>query len=82
MINAFVLITVPAKRSGGVVEELRKYQQIREAFAVYGEADVVARVEVASLQELDTIVMDVIQGYAEVKTTRTYVAIEKLRWEK
>lgn len=82
MITAFVLITVPAKSSGGVVQELRKHSEIVEACAIYGETDVLAKVQTSSLPELDRLVMDVIQGNPEVKTTRTYVVIEALHWNR
>jgi DNA-binding Lrp family transcriptional regulator len=76
MVTAFVLMTVPAKRSGAVVKALRKLPGVREAAAVYGETDIVAKVEAKTLPELDKL----IQGSPEVKSTRTFVAVEKLHW--
>jgi DNA-binding Lrp family transcriptional regulator len=82
MVTAFVLITVPVKRSGPVVKALRKFSEIKEAAAVYGETDIVAKVQAASLPELDRLIMEKIQGSPEVKSTRTFVAVEKLHWER
>jgi DNA-binding Lrp family transcriptional regulator len=50
--------------------------------AVYGEADVVAKIKVASQGDLDRIVMDVIRGNPDVQSTRTLVVIEKFHWER
>ena len=80
MVTAFVLITVPAKRSSAVVEDLRKFAEVKEAAAVYGETDVIAKVQTPSLQDLDKLIMENIQGSADVKSTRTFVAVEKLHW--
>lgn len=80
MVTAFVLLTVPAKRSGAVVKALRKLPGVREAAAVYGETDIVAKVEAKTLPELDRLIMEKIQGSPEVKSTRTFVAVEKLHW--
>ncbi|MBI5420176.1 MAG: Lrp/AsnC ligand binding domain-containing protein [Deltaproteobacteria bacterium] len=82
MVTAFVLLNVPAKSSGEVVKELRKHHEIREACAVYGEADVMIKIQAASLEELDRLVMEVIQGDPNVRSTRTYLGIESLHWEK
>ncbi len=82
MITAFVLITVPPKRSGEVVEAIRKYPEVREAAAVYGDTDIIAKIQAPSLIELDQVIMDSIQGNLDVKTTRTYLVIEKLHWSR
>ncbi len=80
MITAFVLITVPSKRSAEVVESLRKHPEVQEAAAVYGDTDIIVKVQAQSLLEIDRAIMDGIQGDPEVKTTRTYLVIEKLHW--
>ncbi len=82
MVAAFVLVEVPAKRSGAVVEYLSKYPEIKEAAAVYGDTDVVAKVQAASPEGLDRLIMDVIQGNPDVQSTRTLVVIEKYHWTK
>jgi DNA-binding Lrp family transcriptional regulator len=82
MITAFVLITVPSKRSGEVVEALRKHPEIQEASAVYGDTDVIAKIRAQSLIELDRVIMDGIQSSPDVKTTRTYLVVENLHWQK
>ncbi len=82
MITAFVLITVPSKRSGEVVEALRKHPEVQEAAAVYGDTDVVVKVQAQSLVEIDQVIMDGIQANPDVKTTRTYLVIEKLHWKR
>jgi len=82
MITAFVLITVPSKRSGEVVESLRKHPEVQEAAAVYGDTDVIIKVQAQSLVEIDRVIMDGIQADPDVKTTRTYLVIEKLHWKR
>ncbi len=77
VVTAFALIEVPAKRSSAVVEYLSKHPEIKEAAAVYGETDVIAKVQTASPEELDRVIMDIIQGNPDVQSTRTLVVIEK-----
>jgi len=82
MITAFVLITVPSKRSGEVVDSLRKHPEVQEAAAVYGDTDVIAKVQAQSLLDVDRVIMDGIQANPDVKATRTYLVIEKLHWQR
>jgi DNA-binding Lrp family transcriptional regulator len=84
LVTAFVLITVPANRSGDVVRILMdEYQEfVTEAAAVYGETDVIARVETPSVQKLHEVVMDKIQNLPNVRTTRTFIIIPQLHEKK
>jgi DNA-binding Lrp family transcriptional regulator len=82
MITAFVLITVPPKRSGEVVEALRKHTEVQEVASVYGDTDIIAKIQAPSLMELDQVIMEGIQSNGDVKTTRTYVVIQKLHWKR
>jgi DNA-binding Lrp family transcriptional regulator len=74
-VTAFVLITVPAQKSGDVVRLLmEKYPEfVVEAAAVYGEADVIAKVEIPSVERLHDLVMTNIQNLPNVRVTRTFI---------
>ncbi len=82
MITAFILITVPTKRAAEAIEALRKFPQVQEAAAVHGDTDIIAKVQAASLMEIDQVIMENIQGSIDVNTTRTYLVIEKLHWKR
>lgn len=79
-VSAFVLITVPANKSGDVVRILMdNYQDfVTEAAAVYGEADVIAKVTTPSIEKLHELVMDKIQNIPNVRVTRTFIIIPQL----
>ena len=79
-VSAFVLITVPAQKSGDVVSLLmEKYPEfVVEAAAVYGEADVIAKVETPSVELLHELVMNKIQDLPNVRVTRTFIIIPQL----
>lgn len=72
-VSAFVLITVPAQKSGDVVRLLmERYPEfVVEAAAIYGEADVIAKVETPSIESLHDLVMNNIQNLPSVSVTRT-----------
>jgi DNA-binding Lrp family transcriptional regulator len=80
VVSAFVLITVPANRSGDIVRILMESHKefVIEAAAVYGEADVIARVEAPSIARLHQLVMEDIQNLPNVRVTRTFIIIPQL----
>ena len=80
VVRAWVLIKVPAKQLDGLVEELRKFPGIVEASAIYGETDVIAKIEVPDSAALDELVVHKIQGIEVVESTRTFIAIGGLHW--
>jgi DNA-binding Lrp family transcriptional regulator len=53
-------------------------EYVTEAAAVYGEADVIAKVETPSVQKLHELVMDSIQNLPNVRVTRTFIIIPQL----
>jgi DNA-binding Lrp family transcriptional regulator len=79
---AYVLITVPAKQLSGVLERLRAFDGVSEASVIYGETDIIAKLEVADQDELDDLIIQRIQGLPEVEATRTFIAVGNLRWQR
>jgi DNA-binding Lrp family transcriptional regulator len=79
-VAAFVLITVPANKSGDIVQMLWDEfpEFIKEAAAIYGEADVIAKVETPSIDQLHQLVMNKIQNLPNVSVTRTFIIIPQL----
>ena len=80
--KAWVLIKVPAKQIGGLVDELRTYPGVVEASAIYGETDVIAKVEVPDLDALDELVLRRIQSIEAVESTRTFIAAGAMQWQR
>lgn len=81
-LQAYLLIKVPAKHAGGVLEELRGYPGVVEASVIYGETDIIARVSVDGQDELDELVIEKIQGLPVVESTRTFLVVRKLHWSR
>jgi DNA-binding Lrp family transcriptional regulator len=79
---AYVLIRVPAKHVGGLLEELRKYEYVREVSAIYGETDVIAKVVVPNQEALDDLIINKIQEIPVVESTRTFIAIGGMHWSR
>ncbi len=81
-LQAYVLIKVPAKQAGGVLEQLKQFPGVAEAGVVYGETDIVARLAVDSQDELDDLILNQIQGLPAVESTRTFIVVGRLQWRR
>jgi DNA-binding Lrp family transcriptional regulator len=82
VMRAWVLIKVPAKQIGALIEELQSYPGIVEAAGIYGETDVIAKIEVPGQDALDDLVVKRIQSIEAVVSTRTFIAIGGMHWER
>ena len=79
---AYVLMVVPGKDVSEVMEQLKSFEEVKEASTVYGESDVIARVETADQEELDALVMETFHEIPAVESTRTFVVIQNLHWSR
>ena len=71
---------VPAKHVDGILERLREFEGIREAAVIYGETDIIAKLEVPDQPALDELVIRKIQSLPEVEATRTFLAVGGMHW--
>jgi len=58
-IVAYVILVVEAGREYEVLRRLMEMDAVSEARVVYGEYDIVARLEVSDLSELERVVMSI-----------------------
>lgn len=79
---AYVLIKVPAKHADSVLEQLRQFPGIVEAAVVYGETDIITKIAVPSQAELDDLVIRRIQGLPQVESTRTFIVVGGMHWQR
>ncbi len=75
MVEAFVLITAKPGAETNLVERLRALEEVENAWAVYGEYDVIALITVDNLRNLDSFVTDKVRRLAEVQFTSTMICI-------
>lgn len=77
---AYLLIKAPGKDVAEVLRRLDEIEQVVEAGAVYGESDIIARVEASSQEMLDHVVMGQLHEIEAVESTRTYIVVGGTRW--
>ena len=80
--QAYLIMKVPGKGVGRVMEALKGIDSIKEASTVYGESDIIAKVQVDNQEDLDSLVINRIHGIPDVESTRTFIVIRNLHWSR
>ena len=73
---AFVLINAEIGSEDDVLGELRRLDNVKESYVVYGVYDIVAKVEADSMDKLKEIVTWKIRRLDKVRSTLTMIVVE------
>lgn len=80
--KAFVLISLSDRSERNVVSELKSYPEIRNAYILFGEWDIMAEVDVNSPEQLGTFVLNNIRSRNDVKLTSSMIVAANFSWQK
>ena len=73
---AFILVNAETGSEDEVVAELRKIENVKESYTVFGVYDVVAKVEAESMDKLTETITWKIRRLDKVRSTLTMIVIE------
>jgi len=73
---AFVLINAEIGGETEVIEELKKLENVKEAYLVYGVYDIIAKAEAESMEKLKEIITWKIRRLDKVRSTLTMIVME------
>lgn len=76
MVMAYLLILVKPGEETTVVEKLNQMDEVKMTDVVYGEYDVIAKVEVPDMGALQKFLMEKIRKIDEIERTSTMIAIK------
>ncbi len=76
MLTCFVLINVEAKMENAVYDALAKVKQIEGIREVFGQYDLIARMETRNLKEMRKLVIDRVRSVPGVIATTTLITSE------
>ncbi len=71
--KAFVLISLLEQSERNVLSELKSYPEIKNAYILFGEWDILAEIDVTSPEALGTFVMDNIRSRNDVRLTSSMI---------
>jgi len=75
LVTAFVLVLTTAGKERETLEKLKEIPEVKEAYVVYGEYDLLLKVEAETLKALDDVIMGKIRRLPEVQLTSTLIAV-------
>jgi DNA-binding Lrp family transcriptional regulator len=76
---AYVLITTEAGAVSSVIESLKKIDNVKETYIVYGVYDIVAIVKAETMDKLEEIVTWNLRNLDKVRSTLTMIVVEDIK---
>ncbi len=74
---AFVLVNVEAGTDKEVLDNIRKVQEVKQAYMVYGVYDIIVMLESDTLEKLRETVTKKIRQLDKVRSTMTMIVMEQ-----
>ncbi|NJE08342.1 Lrp/AsnC family transcriptional regulator [Thermococcus sp. M39] len=71
---AFILITAQNGRENEIAENLKKIPEVKEAYVLYGDYDVIAKVEVEDLKRLNELRNEILKENRGILYTETLIS--------
>tara|TARA_Y100000310_G_scaffold344910_1_gene460435 strand:+ start:484 stop:711 length:228 start_codon:yes stop_codon:yes gene_type:complete len=75
MVTAFVLIMTKTGKEKEVISQLQQTSGINEAWAVYGDYDIIAKATVENLDVLNTLLLQEIRAIQNISMTSTLIGL-------
>jgi DNA-binding Lrp family transcriptional regulator len=69
--TAFVFITVKPGREKEVLSRLRKIKNVTESFELYGDYDIVVKLETEEKERLQAIITQQVRSISDIENTST-----------
>lgn len=75
--KAFVLISLLERTERNVLSELKSYPEVKNAYILFGEWDILAEIDISSPEALGTFVINNIRSRNDVKLTSSLIVAAK-----
>lgn len=75
--KAFVLISLKEGNERELLEDLKELKEVKNAYILFGEWDLIAEVELRSAEELGSFVMEKIRSREDVRLTSSLIVAGK-----
>jgi len=76
MVLAYIMVRVDAGEERNVLKKVEEFGEVKEAHIIYGEWDLIMKIEVANVEEITVFVVDKLRKIEAVKLTSTMIVAE------
>jgi len=73
-IFAFILLITDSADTEVIYQKLKKMENVKEVFMIYGDYDIIFKVEVKNLAELSSFTMDIRKNFS-IKSSSTLITL-------
>lgn len=75
MITAYILMVTQSGTEGKVLKKLKKAKEVKDITIVYGEYDIIMKVEVKEMEDLQRFIIKNIRAIKDVERTSTMIGL-------
>ncbi|OYT42777.1 MAG: AsnC family transcriptional regulator [Candidatus Aenigmarchaeota archaeon ex4484_224] len=75
MVLAYILMQIQPGKEKKIIDKLSKIKEVKETHLLYGEYDLIAKVEFEDMKKLNEFVMNVLRKQNGVKVTSTMICV-------
>ena len=76
MVVAYVLLIVKPGEESNVAEKLKAVKEIKDVSVVYGEYDIIAKIEMENMEGLQNFLIKEIRAMDEIERTSTMISLK------
>jgi len=76
VIEAYVLLRIKPGQDRSVFRKVKKLKRVTEMDTVYGEYDLLIKVQVETMEDLDSFIFDTVRPIKGVERSTTLITIE------
>jgi DNA-binding Lrp family transcriptional regulator len=74
MVRTYTLVRVKPPRDKEIHQKIKEFSEVKEVIMTYGEYDLIVKIEVDSLDELDLFIFNKLRVIEGVEATTTLIA--------
>jgi len=82
MVRTYTLVRVKPPRDKEIHQKIKEFPEVKEVIMTYGEYDLIVRIEVDSLDELDFFIFNKLRAIEGVEATTTLIAAKPPDFER
>ena len=75
MVLAYILMQIQPGKEKKIIDKLSKIKEVKETHLLYGEYDLIAKVEFENIKKLNDFVLNVLRKQNGVKVTSTMICV-------
>jgi DNA-binding Lrp family transcriptional regulator len=76
MVLAYIMVRVDAGEERNVMKQIEKFNEVKDSHIIYGEWDLIMKIEVPNVEEITVFVVDKLRKIDSVKLTSTMIVAQ------